>query len=287
MQRNDVGEFRPARQSSVWISTLAIIVVILAVAFGWWRWSLWRKEAASVAAVSQSQAAALADASSPSAMAGPRNPMEILEAPDDPLPALSDGAAVDARVGSALNALFGHAAAISFLHPGGFVRRAVATVDNLPRKHAPARLWPVVATPGRFTVKGNDNRYAPFVRFAESIDIPRAVALYARFYPLFQQAYEELGYPGGYFNDRLVAVIDHLLKTPEPVRPPAVRLTEVRGAMALEHPWLHYEFADPALQSLSAGQKILLRMGPDNERRMKALLAELRRQVADGALAKK
>ena len=47
----------------------------------------------------------------------------------------------------------------------------------------------------------------------------RAVALYARLYPLFQQAYEELGYPGRYFNDRLVEVIDDLLATPEPTGP--------------------------------------------------------------------
>ena len=39
--------------------------------------------------------------------------------------------------------------------------------------------------------------------------------VYERLYPLFQQAYEDLGYPGKYFNDRLVEVIDHLLQTPE------------------------------------------------------------------------
>lgn len=33
----------------------------------------------------------------------------------------------------------------------------------------------------------------------------KAVALYCSPYPLFQQAYEVLGFPGKYFNDRLVA----------------------------------------------------------------------------------
>jgi len=32
---------------------------------------------------------------------------------------------------------------------------------------------------------------------------------------LFQQSYEDLGYPGQYFNDRLVEVIDDMLKTPD------------------------------------------------------------------------
>ncbi|MCA8886134.1 MAG: DUF3014 domain-containing protein, partial [Hyphomonadaceae bacterium] len=73
----------------------------------------------------------------------------------------------------------------------------------------------------------NAARYGALVRWIESVDMERAVALYARLYPLFQQAYEELGYPGRYFNDRLVAVIDHLLQAPEPASPVAVKLTAV------------------------------------------------------------
>jgi hypothetical protein len=50
-----------------------------------------------------------------------------------------------------------------------------------------------------------------------------------------------------------------------------------------ERPWVLYEFDDPALQALSAGQKMLLRMGPVNERRMKTKLAEIRRLVTADA----
>ena len=91
----------------------------------------------------------------------------------------------------------------------------------------------------------------------------------AKNYPLFQQAYQELGYPGGYFNDRLVDAIDNALATPD-----------VGGAVALTQPKVLYEYADPALQSLSAGQKALLRMGPDNAAKVKAKLRELRRIIA-------
>ncbi len=162
-------------------------------------------------------------------------------------------------------------------------------------------MWPAHPTPQRFQTQGdgetktisidNGARYTPFVLFVESVDTARAASLYAKLYPLFQQAYEELGYPGRYFNDRLVAVLDHLLKTPEPAGPVQVRLTEVKGEMkgdaVSETPWLRYEFADPQLESLSAGQKILIRMGPVNERRMKTKLAEFRKLVATGAVAKK
>jgi hypothetical protein len=125
-----------------------------------------------------------------------------------------------------------------------------------------------------------------FVRFVEGIDTPRAVALYRQHYTRFQESYADLGYPRGYFNDRLVEVIDHLLATPELSATPRVRLTEVKGPQPMTQPWLHYEYADPALESLSSGQKILIRMGPDNARRLKAKLAEFRRLVAAGAAAR-
>ena len=60
----------------------------------------------------------------------------------------------------------------------------------------------------------NSQRYVALVLLAESVDAAAVAAAYRRMYPLFQQAYEELGYPGRYFNDRLVEVIDHLLATP-------------------------------------------------------------------------
>jgi hypothetical protein len=56
-------------------------------------------------------------------------------------------------------------------------------------------------------------------------------------------------------------------------------MAEVKGPYAPQRPWVHYRFADPELESLAAGQKILLRMGPDNERRLKAKLRELRGQL--------
>ena len=104
---------------------------------------------------------------------------------------------------------------------------------------------------------------------AEAIDTSRLTGFYVRLYPLLQQAYVELGYPKGYFNDRVIVVIDHLLAAPEP--PPPVYVTQPR---------IVYEFADPALEELSAGQKAMVRVGLDNERRMKAKLRDIRTALA-------
>jgi hypothetical protein len=148
-------------------------------------------------------------------------------------------------------------------------------------------MWPVNQTPGRFSVSGqgelrsigpdNAARYAPLVVWISSLDARRAAGLYARMYPQLQQAYEELGFPGRYFNDRVVEVIDHLLETPEPAPgAPLLQLTEVKGSVPSTQPWLRYEFADPSLQSLSSGQRILLRVGPAHRQALKAKLREMR-----------
>ncbi|CAN5309068.1 hypothetical protein BH09PSE6_BH09PSE6_19340 [soil metagenome] len=183
----------------------------------------------------------------------------------------------------------GRKGASQFLLLDDLAHRIVATVDNLGRQHAASRLWPVVPTTGRFSVDqrdgasviaaGNFARYTAFVNFIEAVDTARAVELYRRFYPALQAAYRELGYPKAYFNDRLVEVIDLLLETPEPEQSPAVALTDVKGPVAAQRPWVHYDFVDPDLQSLAAGQKVLLRMGVASERRTKAKLRDLRAEL--------
>jgi len=171
-----------------------------------------------------------------------------------------------------------------------FVRRVAATVDNLARPFAPPGKWPFRQTPGRFTVDtgadgsviaaNNAARYRPFVALVESVDTERGAAVYRQLYPLFQRAYEDLGYPGKYFNDRLVAMIDLLLATPEPSGALKVEMPEIRGPLKPAQPWVLYRYSDPALEGLSSGQKILLRVGTDNAKRLKAKLAAFRKAIA-------
>ena len=194
-----------------------------------------------------------------------------------------------ADTATALTDLLGRQAVTRFFQLDDFPRRFVATVDNLGRAHAPPMSWPVHPTPDRFTVEqreggpvmaaGNSLRYTPLVLLAERISATQAVDLYLRIYPLLQQAYEELGYPKRYFNDRLIAVMDQLLATPDAAYPLKVQLTKVKGSVPSVQPWVRYEFADPALEALAAGQKMLLRVGPDHQRRLKARLSALRQEL--------
>jgi hypothetical protein len=263
--------------------------IAIGVILGIGGWYAWRMRTAPAPVVPAATAPPVAEAPAAPPVAPPpiRHPVSppAASAPSPGAPANLDT--------TALAELLGQKAVLSFLQTDAFVSRLVATVDNLPRPHAAPRLWPVNPTPGRFGIERggetdtiaarNAQRYTPFVRFVEGIDTPRAAALYRQHYTRFQESYADLGYPRAYFNDRLVEVIDHLLATPELTAPPRVRLTEVKGPQPMTQPWLHYEYADPALESLSSGQKILIRMGPDNARRLKVKLAEFRRLVAEGA----
>jgi hypothetical protein len=195
-----------------------------------------------------------------------------------PLPGLDSS---DAVAKDAIGAILGSDAFARILVPDGLVRRIVATVDSMTSATIAQRILPVAPVPGMFVTAtdhglafGTDNasRYKVYVEAAEAIDTARLAGFYVRLYPLFQQAYGELGYPHGYFNDRLVYVIDHLLAAPEP-KPPVV----------LSQPKVMYEFADPALEQLSAGQKMLVRVGLDNELRLKAKLREIRKAVTGKA----
>ena len=268
-----------------------VVAIGVAGAVVWFQRPVLRETAPLAVPAAAPPAAAPEPAPAPGPMV--KYPIEALtDTPGPPPPPLDQA---DRYVQQALFGLIGRAAVLSSLRPESFVRRAVTTVDNLGRRRAPSAMWPVRQTPGHFAVLSrsegivvnpdNSLRYSPFVSLVVSVDTARAVVLYARLYPLFQRAYEELGYPGQYFNDRLVSVIDELLQTPERSGPLRVELTEVKGAMKSLQPWTRYRFSDPQLESLSAGQKMLLRAGPANERRLKAKLADIRRRLTGAALA--
>jgi hypothetical protein len=208
------------------------------------------------------------------ATTAPAPPVARVESVSPPLPPLAES---DAEILQALAQLLGSGAEGWLLRPG-VVHRIVATVDNLPGDKVPQQVMPVRPPGGSFTTADEDGRriispanaarYGRYVNLVAQLDIAQLVATYRRYYPLFQQSYRELGYPKGEFNDRLVETIDDLLEAPQP-QPP----------VALVSPRAMYEYADADLQEASAGQKIMIRLGPENEARVKVKLRQLRRAL--------
>jgi hypothetical protein len=252
-----------------WLGGLVLAAV---VGFGIWYRFLFHPAAPEPAQVAAQPAKA--PAATEPAIA---HPMPAASGGSEALPALNDS---DPMVQEALTAVLGKPPVEALLVPQNIVRHIVVTVDNLPRKKLAVDLRPVKPTPGQTAVstqgdlivlsEANFDRYTTFIHAVQAVDVKAVAGVYQRLYPLFQQAYEDLGYPGKYFNDRLVEVIDHLLETPE-VAPP----------IQLEQPRVFYTFADPSLEARSAGQKLLIRMGPANARVVKAKLRDLRAEIVN------
>jgi hypothetical protein len=198
------------------------------------------------------------------------NPASASTAPLPPLDASDDA------VTKALAALPGAEGLARLLLSRGLVPHIVATVDALPRKTIGASILPLRTPEGVFAVDASSGqpkldaknyaRYAPYMKIVEAVDSRTLVTWYVHWYPLFQEAYRQLGYPQGYFNDRLIVAIDDMLAAPDAQAPVAL----VRTADG------HYAFADPTWESLSVGQKLMIRIGPDNERTLKTKLRSIR-----------
>jgi len=162
------------------------------------------------------------------------------------------------------------------------IRRFVVIVDNLTAPKLPQKFRFTRLPQDKFLVQhavdgvdyiapANYERYTPYVRYIEDLDITRTAALYHKLYPLLQQAYAELGYPDRRFNDRVLEVIDHLLASPT-----------VTGPVKLLQPSVYYTYADANLEALSSGQKLLLRIGPANASKVKNWLLRLRGALVSG-----
>jgi len=158
-------------------------------------------------------------------------------------------------------------------------RRLVITVDNLPREHVPSQLRITRGVPELLRVQkdgetitldpSNYERYDRIISYVEKMDARKIGRLYAKFYPLLQRTYEETGFPEERFHDRVLAALDDMMDAPRPT-----------GPIRLVQPKVLYRFEDDHLESLSAGQKIMIRVGPENAARLRKVLARVRAAIA-------
>ena len=261
-------------RSILWKSIGATVVAVLALAAGGYYWYQHSSGAGTSAPPEASAPAPSAPTAAPKAEAAYLYPIDETDA--DHTTTLDQS---DAKILDAITHLQGwRASALRLLLPTDLVRHVVATVDGLTREKLSLQVLPTRPVSGLMQVAGsakgatiaasNARRYEPYVQALTAIDTAQLVALYRHFYPLFQQAYRELGYPKGYFNDRLVEVIDDMLEAPEP-RPPV----QVVAPRAMFH------YVDPDLEALDCGQKILVRVGSANESAIKAKLREIRQAI--------
>ena len=254
---------------------IALLLAGAAAATAWFLWERTEPQPVAPMAVEQTRV----EEAEPAEPLHPVEPLEVIPGEGElvELPPLEES---DSYFALALLDVFGPELE-SLLADEALIDKTVATVDNLTRGRIAEKVRPLGRPSGNFIVtRAGDNgpiylspdnydRYKPLVDMATNADMDEVVAAYRRFYPLLQEAFSQLGYPDSYFNDRVVAVIDHLLTTPQP-----------EGPIRLVRPHVLYEFSDPALEALSSGQKLLLRMGPDQAASIRTVLEDFRARIA-------
>jgi hypothetical protein len=187
------------------------------------------------------------------------------------LPSMAES---DEAVRSLLAALSSHPDLAAALVPDNLVRRFTASVVNIaqgesPRSHvshmAPGESFRTAEdAQGIFIDPRSYRRYDSLAAIFDSLDTAGVAELYRNLEPLLQEAYHDLGYPDGDFDEVLASAVAHLSDVPV-----------VNGNVYLTPTVKGFDLADPSLQSLSQAQKNLLRTGPENTKIIQDKLADI------------
>ena len=166
---------------------------------------------------------------------------------------------------------------MSLLVTDDVIRRGVVFIDNLAQGKVAKKHNPVIKPQENFSVTEGDiltidpnsyERYTPYVKIFTSMSAAQVVRMFEEYQPLINDAYTEIGYGDDEFKQTLNDAIDLLLDTPEP-----------EGALPLLRDSVTYQYAFSEWEQLPAAQKQLLRMGPENMKKVKAALRNIKAQL--------
>lgn len=142
-------------------------------------------------------------------------------------------------------------------------RRFVAAVDNVAEGASPRPHLAAIEPDEPFTAgeaggrawmdEDSYRRYDTLTAVVGSLDVEGTAQLYRALRPLFDDAYRELGYPEGRFEESARRAVATVLGVPR-----------IEGPIELERKVMSYRYADPRLEALSDAEKQLLRLGPRN-----------------------
>ncbi|QSX33931.1 DUF3014 domain-containing protein [Shewanella avicenniae] len=287
MQVNEEDRIAPQAQSNSPANTgwVVTVVLLIAVGAGYYFWSSddtepephARTEVALPEPAPAQPLVTEANVPEPEVTPAPTpeaTPVEapVAEAPKaEPLPVLNESDSyvhdkvIEIANGMAINAL---------LNDSDMVRQFVVFVDNIAQGQLARKTSPLKAPEQSFSVTDITNktylnpdsyhRYDVYAEFLSKLDDKQLLTTYKRLSPLLEQAFAELGYPDMSFDARLREAMQELLATPVIEQPIELYTISV-----------NYQFVDPKLEALPSAQKLLIRMGPDNTRKVKKVLRRL------------
>lgn len=187
---------------------------------------------------------------------------------------------MDTFLRALLGTLSSHPDLAAWLATDDLIRQMANGIARISRGQSPAANLTVLRPAGDFNVvrsrstmtidPASFTRYDRLTGLVESLE-PRGVAeAYRTIQPRLDEAYRALGRTEGGVDEALDAALQLLTDTPVPSG--TIVVLPGKGAT--------YAHSDPALERLQPIQKQLLRMGPDNARRIQARLRAIRSELA-------
>jgi hypothetical protein len=191
--------------------------------------------------------------------------------PARPLPMLGQ---MDTFLRALLGTLSAHPDFARWLATDDLIHQMANVIDRISRGLSPAAEVAVLRPPGDFAVAGRGSptispvsyrRYDGLATIVESLDAKAVVEAYRTIHPRLDEAYRALGRTEGSVDHAIDVALQTLIETPVPDEP--LRVSSGKGTT--------YAFADAEYEALQPAQKQLLRMGPDNMRRIQPRLREI------------
>ncbi|MCL1078819.1 DUF3014 domain-containing protein [Parashewanella spongiae] len=199
----------------------------------------------------------------------------VVEPKSEPLPSLeqSDGFLVKKTKDA-----FKRISIDNILKKDNVARQFVVFVDHIARGDVARKASPLVAPEQQFDVlevsektylnPDSYHRYDIYAGLLEQMSATAIIDTYTKLMPLLEDAFAELGYEDVSFNQRVRKAIREVMNAPVIEQP--IELTSVS---------VNYKFKDDKLEALPNAQKLMIRMGPDNTRKIKLALKKVYNQL--------
>jgi hypothetical protein len=188
---------------------------------------------------------------------------------------------MDTFLRALLGALSSHPDFARWLATDDLIHQLANGIDRISRGQSPAAELAVLRPTADLDVVRRGStitidpasfaRYDRHAAIVESLEARGVVAAYRTIQPRLDEAYRALGRSEAGVDDAIDAALEQLLDVPVP----SVPITVVPGKGAT------YAYSDPELEKLSPIQKQLLRMGPDNVRRIQTTLRAIRSELTN------
>jgi len=160
------------------------------------------------------------------------------------------------------------------------IERSVAITDILRQGEVPYKLLPVARPKQKFPFADNGlavtmdpagfARYDGLTNTLSKLDVNTTITLFREYQSTIEQAWQALGYADKSVEPALLEVLELIMLTPD-IQLDARLLKD-------EANWV---YEDESLEKLPALQKQIMRMGPENAERLKALARDLRGGLLD------